>query len=944
MPRVRGRSIEWLLVLLILRHHRAVDRSWLAGTLWPDSDEGQARHNLRDALMHLRKALGSESRRLQSPTRDTLTFDLEGAVVDVLQFDAAIKTGEGEAALRNAVDLYSGPLLEGCFEEWATPERISREQACLRALEILADTAEQRGDFGEALELLRRVEAIEALRDTTRRALMRVLAASGDAPAALNCYREYRLRLREIMNVEPDEETVRLYQQIRETARQPTPQRDAVVPTIVPSLPAPATPASLPSSLPHPLTLLIGREQERCDIQDALSRSRLVTLVGGGGVGKTRLAIEVARGCASEFADGAAFVALAPLSDPAILPTFVATTLGIREEATSEPASLLGALVGWLSAHEILLVLDNCEHLVEATASLVHTLLERCPLLRILTTSRQRLGLTGEIAWRVPSLPSPAPDGLSPRMPNLSEKVLEYPAIQLFVERAGMARPGFRLTDDDALAVAQICQRLDGIPLAIELAAARVSALSIEQIASRLSDRFRLLKGGPSTALPRQQTLRALIDWSYDLLTAEERTLLCRLSVFAGGWALEAAEQICCDASLEDWEILDLLTSLTNKSLVVAETGETSVRYRLPETVREYALERLRERKEERTARDRHAEHYLALAEKAYPFVEKRELSWLDLLETEHDNLRAALTYYETGEEHIENTVRLVTALAPFWPTRAHYYEQRTWLLRLASRATSPTKARAELLRWAAGLFDDHKDFAQAKQMLTERLAIVRQLGHQQEIARALNSLAGLISHPRLAGPEYDSITARALVEESLAIARELGDQQGTVSVLYMLGHLAQQIGDNREARTRWMECDALDQELGNKGGYVLWVLGELALESGDYAEARRFFGRYMTDHYELGIRWSVAWAFSAFCAVAIAEGEAERAAQLLGASIAGCESFCPLTADERARYEALQNAVREAIGESALSAAEAEGRALTLELAMRLALSEESP
>jgi non-specific serine/threonine protein kinase len=437
---------------------------------------------------------------------------------------------------------------------------------------------------------------------------------------------------------------------------------------------------------------------------------------------------------------------------------------------------------------------------------------------------------------------------------------------------------------------------------------------------------------------------------------------LRRLSVFAGGWDLEAAEAVYREKSRENSrensEVLDLLASLLDRSLVGMEEeppdGGVLLRYRMLETVKEYALERLKESgaQEEEAVRGGHAAHYLALAEQAHPFLETREPAWLDRLETEHDNLRTALTYFagnagqeefEGNDEHIDKTVRLVAALAPFWSVRGHYYEKQTWLLSLAARPTPPTKARAELLRWAAGLFDDYKDFARAKQMLTERLQIVRQLGDQREIARALITLAGLISHPRQAGPEYDYVTACALAEESLAIAREMGDRQGMAHVLFLLGHLAREIGDKNEARARWLECHALDQERGNKGGYVLRALGDLACDSGDLAAARGFLGRYLTECYEVGDRWNVASVLTVFCSLALAEGEAQRAARLLGASLALCESFYPLSEDQRTHYGVLRDAVRAVLDDSALVAAEAAGSALTLEQAMELALWETS-
>jgi non-specific serine/threonine protein kinase len=971
MPRVRSRAAEWLLALLVLRQGRAVSRSWLAGTLWPQSEETQALQNLRHALLSLRKALGREAARIQSPTRDTLTLDLEGADVDVLRFDAAVEAGD-EDSLANAVATYAGPLLEGCYEAWVALERESREQSYLAALEMLADRAAERGDPAAAVRHLRKAETLDPLRDTTVQRLMAVLEATGDPAAALEVYHRLRLRLHNEVSAAPDEATTHLFREIRARSRARAEQKTEKSSTSgTPELTVPKQPPPLPVSTgarpPYPVTRMIGREQEVAAVRQRLTQSRLVTLVGAGGIGKTRLALEVAALVLAEeeaFEGGVAWVELASLADGALVLLTIAAALGIGQEGASDAPTLYAQnlenqVVSRLSGSPILLALDNCEHLLDATAEVVQRLLSRCPGLRVLATSRQRFGVTGEITWRVPSLPSPDPDDLSHVTQNVAERmiaaVLAFPAAQLFVERAAMARSDFLIANhEEAIAVARICRHLDGIPLAIELAAARVSAMSVGQIASRLGDRFQLLTGGSRGVLTRQRTLRALIDWSYNLLTPEEQALLCYLSVFAGGWTLEAAEAVASDKDEESRhfhpsDLLDVLVSLVDKSLVLSEAGGANNRYQMLETVREYAAEKLRERGEEQAARTRHADYYLDLAEQARPFLAKPEPAWLDRLETEHDNFRAARSFFaaqdEQGEqgEQVENAVRLVAALAPFLSVRGHYYEQRTWLLDLATRPTAPTRARAELLGCAAGLFNHDEEFARAKQMLTERLQIVRPLGDRREIVRALNALSGLISHPRIPRSEYDAVAARALAEESLAIARDLGDRQEMAQVLYQLGDLARQSDDRNEARARWMECHALDQELGKKGGYVLWALGDLAWDSSDWSAALGYFGRFMAERYEVGDRWNAAWVLTVFCPAALSQGEAERAARLLGASVALCESSHPLTEHQRERYGALRNAVREVLGDSALGAAEAEGRALTLEQAMQLARSETS-
>ncbi|HLK59589.1 MAG TPA: BTAD domain-containing putative transcriptional regulator [Chthonomonadaceae bacterium] len=548
LPRVPTRSIEWLLALLALRHGRAVDRSWLAGTLWPDSSESQALHNLRNDLVHLRKALGREGARIQSPTRDTLTLALEGAEVDVVDFDRAVRAGD-EASLLHAVALYTGPLLEGCYEAWVSPERESREQACLTALESLADKATERADYAAAIPYLRKAEKLDPLRDTTARRLMSALQVTGDTAAAIEVYRRLRLRLHEELFSVPDEATTRLFQQIRAPSRSRTVPKTEALGTPTPSVPVPpsSVPVSTFSRPPHPLTRLIGREPEVADIQKYLHQSRLVTLIGAGGVGKTRLALEVAGRAAEAFEQRVAWVELASLAEGDLLLPTLATALGLRQEGMSDPEMLRNALVARLSESASLLIVDNCEHLLDALAELVQTLLSRCPLLRVLATSRQRMGLAGETAWRVPSLLAPAPD----QAPADPQAALTFPAIRLFVERAASAFTGFQLTRrEEVEAVCQICRRLDGIPLALELAAARTNVLSVGQIASRLDDRFALLSGGHRKASPRHQTLRALIDWSYEQLAEGERVLLRRLSVFAGGWSLEAVEAVSADLRL----------------------------------------------------------------------------------------------------------------------------------------------------------------------------------------------------------------------------------------------------------------------------------------------------------------------------------------------------------------------------------------------------------
>jgi predicted ATPase/DNA-binding SARP family transcriptional activator len=903
MPRVRTRSVEWLLALLTLRHGRAVQRSWVAGSLWPESGEARALQSLRDDLVRLRKALGPESGRLQSPTRDSLTLDLAGAAVDVLQFDAAIAAGD-EESLRGAVALYTEPLLEGCLAEWAFTERAARAEQCLTALETLAERAQERSHHGEAIRYLRRAEALDPLRDSLPRQLMTSLAAAGDPGSAIQTYRDFRQRLQEQLAAAPDEETTRLFHEIHAAARRPTVQRrHAPTPTVEIASEHIGLPCPTPEPLPLALTSLIGREQEVAQLREALQQGRLVTLVGGGGVGKTRLALELALLAGDEIPDGAAWVELGPLADGALVLPTVAAALGLRDEGgVHDPDALKRRLVARLGEGALLLVLDNCEHLLDACAAAVQILLRRCPELRVLATSRQRLGLASEVVWRVPSLTVPGVQAFRPSgaqvLANQSdpsdpsdpsqtpEHLMLYSAVRLFVERAASVQPGFRLASAaEAAAVGQICRRLDGIPLALELAAARVTVLPVAQIAARLDDRFRLLTQGARGALPRQQTLRALIDWSHDLLTEPEQGLLRRLSVFAGGWTLEAAEAVGRGEGVDEWEVLDLLTSLVEKSLVLyeVETGGAEDRYRLLETVRQYARDRLREAGETEAVRERHRDWFVMLAEEAAPELEGgNQAAWLQRLEREHDNLRAALSWsLEPVANAPEKGLRLGGALWRFWYARGYWTEGRAHLAELLALpgADARTVARGHGLHGAGTLAWRQADYRSARALWEESLAIWRERGNKEGIAWALRGLAN-VAHEQ-AG---DYRTARALADESLAIFRELGVKGGIAASLWTLGRVARAQWEYGEARVLLEEGVALFRELGDKGSIASTLnrLGAVARDQGEYEEARVLLEESLAIDRELGNRDGIANTLLGLALAAHLQGDPDRAMALL--------------------------------------------------------------
>nr|BAL59164.1 adenylate/guanylate cyclase [Candidatus Acetothermum autotrophicum] len=731
---------------------------------------------------------------------------------------------------------------------------------------------------------------------------------------------------------------------------------------------------AVPNNLPIQLTSFIGREREMKEVKELLKQTRLLTLTGSGGCGKTRLALQVAADLLEEYPDGVWFVEFTVLTDPALVPSTVAATLGIHEEP-GRPALL--TLAEALKPRTLLLILDNCEHLVGACAQLAETLLRSCPHLRILATSREALGIAGEVTWRVPSLSLPQPHELA--QPDSLMNLTKYEAIRLFIERAEAASPEFKVTPHSIKDIVQICQRLDGIPLAIELAAARVKALSVEQIAARLDDRFRLLTGGSRTALPRQQTLRAMMDWSYELLNERERTLFRRLSAFAGGFTLEAAEAVCADEQIPSYEIIDLLTNLVSKSLVVFEEHDEEARYRLLETVRQYARDKLLETGEAARVRDRHRDWFLAFAERAESALQGPDQAlWLKRLETEHDNLRAAL---EWSSADPETGLRLASALWLFWYLRGYVSEGREWLKHFITKAAhAPAALRAKALYGASMLARAQDDYAHAIRLLEESLALYRAAKDTRGVALALGNL-GIIAfargdyaratrlheesleHFRALGDRvgmasalselgnvamYQGDLARAeqLLEEGLGLSRAAQDDQGIALALRRLGAVLFQKGERARAKALLQESLELYRELGAVPGLasVLNSLGMIALSEGDAQRAGTLLRESLRKYRDVGDKWHIALCLDRLARVAAAQGDWERAARLLGAEEALREAIgAPLPPSERdGREHTLKNAHKH-LSEELFAAAWADGYAMKLDHAIAYALSGET-
>ena len=724
-----------------------------------------------------------------------------------------------------------------------------------------------------------------------------------------------------------------------------------------------------PANLPSQLTPFVGREREVEEVCQRLLRPdvRLLTLTGPGGVGKTRLGLQVAEQVLEQFADGVCFVALAPISDPALVPSAIAQALQVKQGAGQSVAE---ALVQYLRERQLLLVLDNFERLLEA-GPLLAQLLAACPRLKVLVTSRVVLCLQGEHNYEVPTLRLP----LAGHRPSL-EQLARYEGIRLFVERARAANSEFRVTTENAPAVIELCRRLDGLPLAIELAAARVKLLYPEAMLTRLGNRLALLTGGARDLPDRQRTLRATLDWSYDLLGMGERLLFARLAVFVGGWTLEAAEAVCDTG--DETEVLQHVSALVDKSLVQQQASIwQEPRFTMLETVREYALERLEESGESERLRRRHATYFLELTEEAERASQgPLQGVWLDRLEAEYDNLRGALAWSLTPQGDAEIGLQLTGALSHFWYVRGHHSESRMWLQNALEQGSGSTAARARVLvgagrlDWFQGelarskvlleesltLYQDLGDDAGAawallclgrteisrgnhgrgEALVEESLALLRQQGNLWEISRALLALgAGALF-------EDDVDRATAKFEESLAICQDLENAEGIALSLLYLGRAAHMRGEDAHSNTLLQESLALFKELGDSRGVaeVLLELGRVAHAQGNDTRAVSLCRESLILSRNLDDKSHMAFCLAALAGVIQSAGQAARAARLFGAAEMLLQSLdAVLDPTGRLVYDSDLAATRLELGEAAFEEARAEGRAMTIEQAAAHAL-----
>jgi predicted ATPase/DNA-binding CsgD family transcriptional regulator len=676
-------------------------------------------------------------------------------------------------------------------------------------------------------------------------------------------------------------------------------------------------------NLPAEPSTFVGREWELGELPNLLASTRVLTLTGPGGVGKTRLALRLGTAVLDAYPDGVWLVELAPLLDGRLLPQALAATLRVREAAGR---SVLEQLRDELRGRHMLLLLDNCEHLIEACAQVVEDLLRACPGLRVLATSRESLGSHGEMIWRVGALRLPGRSTSTPEQLNQSE------AVRLFVERARAVQPAFTLSDRNARLVALICRRLDGLPLALELAAARVSVLSVSEIADRLDDRFRLLVSGRRTAPARQQTLRATLDWTYGLLSEPEKRLFERLAVFAGGCSLEMAEHVCGQDGLQQPEVLDVLGRLVDKSVVTAEpeAGGTS-RYRLHETIRQYGLERLNERGALDDARQRHAEYFAVWVQSAELELRgDRQAAWLDWLESEHDNLRVALAWaLEKAQKDVG--LRLGAALWRFWLYRGHLTEGENWLGRLLAHGGPATPAHLRALFGAGMLARARGETAAGRERFEECRRLAMESGDQERVAAALTQLG------QIAREGGELAAAREMLAQALTIRASRGNQWGIAASLEELGYVALRAGDRPTALHLFTEALALVRELADRTrvGFLLCSVGEVQLADGDVSGARARFGESLALFRELGHAQGLARALFCCARLALAEGEPQRALRLFGASAAQRDAFGYAFTWLSEGLDPSAAAARQVLGEATADAAIAAGRALSVEQAI---------
>jgi predicted ATPase/DNA-binding SARP family transcriptional activator/DNA-binding CsgD family transcriptional regulator len=932
---VNSVQLQSLLAHLILHRGSPQPRSRIAFALWPDVPEAQAYARLRKTLHRLRGVLPDADRRVHADgySLHWLPDETGSTETDVVLFEDLADQAASPAALRDALALYRGDLLPECYDDWIVLERERLRTVYLGALAKLIRLLEDAGDISQAVRYAEQHVRDEPLEEAAHYRLIRLRALAGDRVGAVRAYRAYVTVLDRELGISPGAATLQLVDELHALPSEATATAAAVAP-------APS------NALPFQATSFVGRERESEQIfallapdlagaaEPACGRPmlpRLVTLKGPGGCGKTRLSCEVARKLseAGTFVDGLAWVDLTGLVDPRLVSHTICHALGLAEQVgrTREES-----LVTFLRGKEFLLVIDNCEHLIAACAEISQLILSTCIDVRILATSREPLRTPGEVVWPIVGLTQPRSMLAEP--PRGSRRIAECDSVRLFVDRASAALPTFRLSDQNAADIARICVQLDGIPLAIEMAAARVSVLSVAELVERLESADLLLARHHRGARDKHATLRATLDWSYDLLSAHERALFDRLSVFAGGFTLKAAETVCADSdggarhidfddAIEKSQVLDLLSGLVDRSLVMPlhHSASAGVRYRLLETSRQYAAEKLAQRGESTRLRRRHAEFVLAMVENTPPL--RTEAATREL-QSEIENLRAALAWGLSPEGDPNIALRLAGSLTDLWLFRRMLTEGLGWLRSCLAATCSygVTAARGRALYGAGRLAYSQTLLGEARAFLEESIAIWTGLGDRKGLAFSLCALSrvawgegkfdewdrlgaestrlfrqeedmwglawALLGWGLAGSPITDHSTSLARLEESIRLWRELGDQWGMASALNNLGERLRLEGDHRRAASVYEESLRLYDEIGDTGAMTTTVAHNLAharVHLGELDEAARLFAESLQAALEFGNRSAAAAALVGLGCVAAARGWAARAIRILAAA-----------------------------------------------------------
>ena len=920
----RLRKAANLVKLLAVSPGHRMHREQIMEALWPELGTRAASNNLRGALHVARRVFDPEP----SAASGYLTLQEEQVAlcpggqlrVDVEAFEeaaAAARRSQEPAAYRTAIELYSGELLpEDRYEEWAEERRGELHKTYLSLLVELSRLYEVREDLGLAIEALQRAVVGEPTHEGAHTGLIRLYALSGRPGEALAHYERLREDLLREFATEPGAEIQRIYKEV--LSGRISPARTS----LEGDRPVEEPTSAAAHNLPAARTSFVGRERELVEVKRELAMTSLLTLTGAGGTGKTRLALELARELAPAYRDGVWLVELAGLSEPGLVPNEVAGVLSVRDQP-GRP--LLDALVDALRSKRMLLILDNCEHLAGACVEISEALLDSSPGLQMLATSREPL-VTGIGTSRMVA-PLAVPE--SQQKPTV-EDLAGYASARLFVERARDRNPTFTLTSQNTEKVAEVCRMLDGIPLAIELTAARMDILTLEQIAERLDHALGFLSGGRQPIEPRHRTLRATLGWSYDLLGEPERRLFTRLSMFAGGFSLEAAEAVGAGEGVERTDVLESFLALADKSLVVAvPIASGAVRYRMLEPIRQYAQERLEEGGEAEAIHHRHATFFLELAERAEPHLKgPGQVEWLKRLEEDNDNLRTALLWM-LEREGLELSLRFGATLGEFWYMRGHLSEGRRWLETALAKGDAPSVARVRALAKASWIATEQANLERATALGEQGLELARKLGDEDGTATALLNLGMAV----MGRGQLERSTA--LLEEGLLLFRGLGDKWGLARSLLSLGFVAMFQGDEERAEALIEECLAVSRESGDvwSSGGALIQMALMALLREDYGRSEALCKESLELSRRSGMQHHITIVLHTSAALAGSRGQPLRSARLWGTAEALREAmgtvFTPLELQTYGPYIA---AARAQVEEAAWEAAWQKGRAMSME------------